>query len=211
MATKRGQLPGGSRTRYGQDLFCIGRPDVAIKESESAMQGDPLNLQLRSLLAFALMAADRTCGRRQRVPPRPRTRPQRSPRSILSQPCSHPQLGKDRRSPAAFAEERVPQCALGAGNRWIRCRTAQAHGRFWPCGGTASETRRRHGLWSSVRFRLLPPHLLGDRTGRRLGREGHGPTRALGHLSADAPARQRSAAKLTLAPAGENDEFPRRV
>ncbi len=59
MATKRGPLPGGARMRYGQYLFCIGRLDAAIKESENAMQGDPLNLQLRSLLAFALMAAGR--------------------------------------------------------------------------------------------------------------------------------------------------------
>ncbi len=58
-AMSRGPLPGGARMRYGQYLFCIGRPEAAIKESETAMQGDPLNLQLRSLLAFALMAADR--------------------------------------------------------------------------------------------------------------------------------------------------------
>ena len=59
MAMPRGPLPGGARMRYGQYLFCVGRPDEAIKESENAMQGDPLNLQLRSLLAFALMAAGR--------------------------------------------------------------------------------------------------------------------------------------------------------
>jgi serine/threonine-protein kinase len=59
LATTRGPLPGGARMRYGQYLFCSGRPDAAIKESENAMQGDPLNLQLRSLLAFALMAAGR--------------------------------------------------------------------------------------------------------------------------------------------------------
>ena len=58
-AVSRGPLPGGARMRYGQYLFCIGRPEAAIKESENAMQGDPLNLQLRSLLAFALMAAGR--------------------------------------------------------------------------------------------------------------------------------------------------------
>ena len=59
MAMTRGPLPGGARMRYGQYLFCIGRPEAAIKESENAVQGDPLNLQLRSLLAFALMAAGR--------------------------------------------------------------------------------------------------------------------------------------------------------
>ena len=55
-ARSRGPLPGGARMRYGQYLFCIGQRDAALHESESAMQGDPLNLQLRSLLSFALMA-----------------------------------------------------------------------------------------------------------------------------------------------------------
>ena len=59
MAMRRGPLPGGARMRYGHYLFCMGRPEAAMKEHESAVQGDPLNLQLRSILALALMISGR--------------------------------------------------------------------------------------------------------------------------------------------------------
>lgn len=59
MAMSRGPLPGGARMRYGHYLFCTGRPEAAMKEHESAMQGDPLNVQLRSILALALMLTGR--------------------------------------------------------------------------------------------------------------------------------------------------------
>jgi eukaryotic-like serine/threonine-protein kinase len=59
MAMSRGPLPGGARMRYGHYLFCTGRPEAALREHESAVQGDPLNLQLRSILAVALMISGR--------------------------------------------------------------------------------------------------------------------------------------------------------
>lgn len=59
MAMRRGPLPGGARMRYGHYLFCMGRPEAAMTEHESAVQGDPLNLQLRSILALALMISGR--------------------------------------------------------------------------------------------------------------------------------------------------------
>jgi eukaryotic-like serine/threonine-protein kinase len=59
MAMRRGPLPGGARMRYGHYLFCTGRPEAAMKEHETAVQGDPLNLQLRSILALALMITGR--------------------------------------------------------------------------------------------------------------------------------------------------------
>jgi len=59
MAMTRGPLSGGARMRYGHFLFCTGRPEAAMREQEGAMQGDPLNLQLRSILALALMIAGR--------------------------------------------------------------------------------------------------------------------------------------------------------
>ncbi len=59
MAMTRGPLPVGARTRYGHYLFFTGRVEAALKEHESAVQGDPLNLSLRSQYAFALMGAGR--------------------------------------------------------------------------------------------------------------------------------------------------------
>ncbi len=59
MAMTRGPLPGGARMRYGHYLYCIGRPEAAMQEQENAVLGDPLNLQLRSILAVALMTAGR--------------------------------------------------------------------------------------------------------------------------------------------------------
>jgi TolB-like protein/Tfp pilus assembly protein PilF/predicted Ser/Thr protein kinase len=59
MAMRRGPLPGGARMRYGHYLFCTGRTEDAMRESESAVQGDPLNLQLRSILALEMMIAGR--------------------------------------------------------------------------------------------------------------------------------------------------------
>ena len=59
MAMRRGPLPGGARMRYGHYLFCTGRPEAAMQEHECAVQGDPLNLQLRSILALALMITGR--------------------------------------------------------------------------------------------------------------------------------------------------------
>ncbi|HYL36061.1 MAG TPA: protein kinase [Bryobacteraceae bacterium] len=59
MAMTRGPLPVGARMRYGHYLFCTGRPEAALKEHETAVQGDPLNLQLRSILALARMIAGR--------------------------------------------------------------------------------------------------------------------------------------------------------
>jgi len=59
MAMRRGPLPGGARMRYGHYLYCTGRREAARKEQESAVQGDPLNLQLRSILALGLMANGR--------------------------------------------------------------------------------------------------------------------------------------------------------
>ena len=57
MAMTRGPLHGGARARYGQYLLFTGQPEAAMKEHESAVQGDPLNLSLRSQFAFALMVA----------------------------------------------------------------------------------------------------------------------------------------------------------
>ena len=59
MAMTRGPLSGGARMRYGHFLFCTGRPEDAMREQEGAVQGDPLNLQLRSILTLALMIAGR--------------------------------------------------------------------------------------------------------------------------------------------------------
>ena len=126
MAMTRGPLPGGARMRYGHYLFCIGRPEAAIKESESAVQGDPLNLQLRSFSRFALMVADRDADAASEC------------RRILELDANYHlghfylslayvQLGKIEEA-LASAEKRIPG-ALGAGSRWIRCRAAQAHWR----------------------------------------------------------------------------------
>jgi serine/threonine protein kinase len=59
MALTRGPLPGGARARYGQFLYWTGRPEAAVKETEGALQADPLNLTLRFLLALVLLAAGR--------------------------------------------------------------------------------------------------------------------------------------------------------
>jgi TolB-like protein/Tfp pilus assembly protein PilF/predicted Ser/Thr protein kinase len=59
MAMSRGPLHGGARVRYAHFLYCTGRPETAMQEFEGAVQGDPLNLQLRSILALALMMAAR--------------------------------------------------------------------------------------------------------------------------------------------------------
>jgi len=59
MAMSRGPLSGGALMRYGHYLFCTGRPDAAMQEHERAVQGDPLNLMLRSILALALMITGR--------------------------------------------------------------------------------------------------------------------------------------------------------
>src|SRR5262249_8395985 len=59
LARARGPLPGGARARYGHYLLFIGQAEAALKEHESAVQEDPLNLMLRSILAFALMAVGR--------------------------------------------------------------------------------------------------------------------------------------------------------
>jgi eukaryotic-like serine/threonine-protein kinase len=58
-AKARGPLHGGARVRYGHYLLCTGQTDTAVQEHEGAVEGDPLNLQLRSLLGVALMAANR--------------------------------------------------------------------------------------------------------------------------------------------------------
>jgi hypothetical protein len=50
MAMTRGPLSGGARMRYGHYLYCTGRPEAALREHEPAVQGDPLNLMLRSIL-----------------------------------------------------------------------------------------------------------------------------------------------------------------
>src|SRR5262249_28275348 len=59
MARARGALPGGARARYGHYLLFIGQAEAALKEHESTVQEDPLNLMLRSILAFALMVVGR--------------------------------------------------------------------------------------------------------------------------------------------------------
>ena len=59
LALTRGPLSGGPRSRYGQYLLMMGRTEAAIKEQESAVQGDPLNSALRSLFAIALMIVGR--------------------------------------------------------------------------------------------------------------------------------------------------------
>ncbi len=40
-------------------LFFRGQAEAALKEHESSLQDDPLNLMLRSILAFALMVVGR--------------------------------------------------------------------------------------------------------------------------------------------------------
>lgn len=57
MALARGPLSGGARARYGHYLIFTGRLDEAVPEHESAVQSDPLNLTLRSILSLVLMAA----------------------------------------------------------------------------------------------------------------------------------------------------------
>ena len=58
MARARGPLPGGAREVWSLSSF-HWRGRAALKEHESAVQEDPLNLMLRSILAFALMAVGR--------------------------------------------------------------------------------------------------------------------------------------------------------
>jgi len=52
LAMTRGPLLGGARARYGQYLLFTGRTEAALKEHESAVQGDPLNLSLRTQFAL---------------------------------------------------------------------------------------------------------------------------------------------------------------
>jgi serine/threonine-protein kinase len=59
MALSRGPLPRGARPRYGQYLFYTARREAAMTEHELAVQGDPLNLQLRTVLASAYLIAGR--------------------------------------------------------------------------------------------------------------------------------------------------------
>jgi tetratricopeptide (TPR) repeat protein len=59
MATAGGPLSGGARSRYGYYLFFTGQTEAALKEHESAVEGDPLNLTLGSMYAVALMVAGR--------------------------------------------------------------------------------------------------------------------------------------------------------
>lgn len=58
-AISSGPLQGGARMRYAHFLYCTGRPEAALNEHEGAVQGDPLNVQLRSILALALMMLGR--------------------------------------------------------------------------------------------------------------------------------------------------------
>jgi serine/threonine-protein kinase len=59
MAMIRGPLSGGARVRYGHYLFLTGRQEAAVREQESAVQGDPLNATLRFMLSLSLMASGR--------------------------------------------------------------------------------------------------------------------------------------------------------
>jgi Tfp pilus assembly protein PilF len=59
LAMSRGPLPGGARARYGHYLLFTGQPDAALREHEVAVQEDPLNLMLRSILASVLLMVER--------------------------------------------------------------------------------------------------------------------------------------------------------
>jgi eukaryotic-like serine/threonine-protein kinase len=59
MAMTRGPLSGGARARYGHYLFLTGRPEAALREHESSVQEDPLNVTLRFMLALALTSSGR--------------------------------------------------------------------------------------------------------------------------------------------------------
>ncbi len=59
LALSRGPLPVGARMRYGHYLFCTGQPEAGMREQESALKEDPLNLQLRSIFAVVLMVRGR--------------------------------------------------------------------------------------------------------------------------------------------------------
>jgi serine/threonine-protein kinase len=58
-AMTRGPLVGGARATYGQFLYFTGQAEAALQEHQQAVLGDPLNLTLRSMLAWALMIAGR--------------------------------------------------------------------------------------------------------------------------------------------------------
>jgi tetratricopeptide (TPR) repeat protein len=59
MATAGGPLTGGARSRYGYYLLFTGRTEAGLKEHEGAVEGDPLNLTIRSMFSVALIAAGR--------------------------------------------------------------------------------------------------------------------------------------------------------
>jgi serine/threonine-protein kinase len=57
MATAGGGLTGGARSRYGYYLLFTGRTEAGLKEHQSAVEGDPLNLTIRMMFSVALIAA----------------------------------------------------------------------------------------------------------------------------------------------------------